>query len=173
MLASQKGKLSGESKDSQAWDRTFSCALLSPLASGGWVHRHLEEYNCKLSLFAFGNEVFMAWTVCEGEVVFYPFLSICLPCWAKSSRLRLVFTAQPQHTDFVISPSSIDIPDPSPEGPHEFRFPGFPPVRFVMFLHLYLVTDLAGDPRTLLLGLIPTTFAAQYCELSSAPQMDT
>ena len=59
MLASQKDKLCGESKASQAGDSTFSCALLSLLASGGWVHHPLEEYNCKLSLFAFGNEVFM------------------------------------------------------------------------------------------------------------------
>ena len=162
----------GESKASQARDSAFSCALLSLLAPGGWIHRPLEERNCKLSLFALGNEVFMAWTVCECEVDFYPFLPICLPCWAKSSRLRLVFAAQPHHADFVISPSSIDIPGPSPEGPHEFRFPRFLPVRFVMFLCLYHVTDLAGAPRTFLFGLIPATFVAQRCELSSAPQVD-
>lgn len=58
--ASQKDRLHGESKASQTQDRTFGCFLLSPLAAGGWVHHSLEEHNCKLSLFAFGNEVFMA-----------------------------------------------------------------------------------------------------------------
>lgn len=59
------------------------------------VHHPLEQYSCKLSLFALGNEVFMAWAVCGGEADFCPLLSICLLCWAKSSRSQSALSAQP------------------------------------------------------------------------------